>query len=61
MCKVIKERKVDYVVMGFRGLGIVSRVFVGSVSDYCFYYLSVFVLVVLFLDCFEYYGFVNLY
>lgn len=59
VCKVFKERKVDYVVMGLRGLGIVSRILVGSVSDYCLYYVSVLVLVVLSLDRFEYYGFMN--
>ena len=61
VCKVIKERKVDHVVMGSRGLGTVSRALVGSVSDYCLHHSSVPVSVVPPPDRFEHHGFANLH
>uniref|UniRef100_A0A1I8G217 Usp domain-containing protein n=1 Tax=Macrostomum lignano TaxID=282301 RepID=A0A1I8G217_9PLAT len=32
--KIAKEEKVDFIVMGTRGMGAIKRTFVGSVSDY---------------------------
>ncbi|XP_068715384.1 universal stress protein Slr1101-like [Montipora capricornis] len=59
VCKVSKERKVDHVVMGSRGLGTVSRALVGSVSDYCLHHASVPVSVVPPPDRFDHHGFMN--
>ncbi|PFX26770.1 uncharacterized protein LOC111328504 [Stylophora pistillata] len=61
VCRVIKERKVDHVVVGSRGLGTVSRALVGSVSDYCLHHSSVPVSVVPPPDRFEHHGFANLH
>ncbi|XP_061360725.1 universal stress protein A-like protein [Gastrolobium bilobum] len=35
ICQAAEENQVDLLVMGSRGLGTLSRLFVGSVSDYC--------------------------
>ena len=59
MCKVAKERSVDHVVMGSRGLSTVSRALVGSVSDYCLHHAHVPVSVVPPPDRFQEGGFVN--
>ena len=59
MCKVAKERHVDHVVMGSRGLGTINRALVGSVSDYCLHHASVPVSVVPPPDRFQHHGFVN--
>lgn len=59
VCKVVKERNVDHLVMGSRGLGTVSRALVGSVSDYCLHHASVPVSVVPPPDRFQHHGFVN--
>lgn len=59
VCKVAKERNVDHVVMGSRGLGTVSRALVGSVSDYCLHHASVPVSVVPPPDRFQHHGFMN--
>ena len=59
VCKVAKERNVDHVVMGSRGLGTVSRTLVGSVSDYCLHHVNVPVSVVPPPDRFQHHGFTN--
>lgn len=59
VCKVAKERNVDHVVMGSRGLGTVSRALVGSVSDYCLHHANVPVSVVPPPDRFQRHGFAN--
>ena len=59
VCKVAKERNVDHVVMGSRGLGTVSRALVGSVSDYCLHHANVPVSVVPPPDRFGHHGFTN--
>jgi len=59
VCKVAKERSVDHVVLGSRGLSTVSRALVGSVSDYCLHHAHVPVSVVPPPDRFQHGGFVN--
>lgn len=35
LCRFVKEQKADYLVMGSRGRGGLTRALLGSVSDYC--------------------------
>ncbi|CAH3167550.1 unnamed protein product [Porites evermanni] len=59
VCKVAKERGVDHVVMGSRGLGTINRALVGSVSDYCLHHAHVPVSVVPPPNRFEQHGYTN--
>lgn len=59
VCKVAKERGVDHVVMGSRGLGTINRALVGSVSDYCLHHAHVPVSVVPPPNRFERHGYAN--
>lgn len=42
----VEEVKAVMIVMGIRGLGIIRRTLMGSVSDYVVYYVGIFVIVV---------------
>ncbi|WZZ66581.1 hypothetical protein YC2023_077951 [Brassica napus] len=35
ICQAVEQTHVDLLVVGSRGLGMIKRVFLGSVSDYC--------------------------
>ena len=35
ICKLAEDKKAQFIVMGSRGMGILRRTFLGSVSDYC--------------------------
>jgi len=35
ICKMVEEKKIDYLAMGRRGLGTIKRLIVGSNSRYC--------------------------
>lgn len=41
ICKVADEVNADSIVMGSRGLGKVSRMFVGSTSDYVLHHANI--------------------
>ncbi|XP_027038117.1 uncharacterized protein LOC113666530 [Pocillopora damicornis] len=41
ICSIIKERGIDLVIMGSRGMGAIRRTFVGSVSDYVLHHAHV--------------------
>jgi len=40
ICRKVDEIKADLVVMGSRGMGIIKRTLLGSVSDYCIHHLK---------------------
>lgn len=44
--KIVCGEGVDYIVMGLWGLGILCKMFMGSVSDYIVYYVYILVIVV---------------
>lgn len=46
ICQAIEERHVDLLVVGSRGLGMLKRAFLGSVSDYCAHHAKCPVLIV---------------
>ncbi|XP_057959606.1 uncharacterized protein LOC131152028 isoform X2 [Malania oleifera] len=46
ICQVTEEMHVDLLVVGSRGLGMIKRTFLGSVSHYCAYHASCPVLIV---------------
>jgi len=35
ICELAKKRKIDYLVLGTKGTGLVQRLLLGSTSDYC--------------------------
>ena len=46
ICELAKEKNVDAIVMGQRGLGTISRMLVGSTSDYVLHHAHVSVIVI---------------
>nr|GME20772.1 universal stress protein A-like protein [Ipomoea batatas] len=46
ICQAAEEMNVDLLVVGSRGLGNITRAFLGSVSDYCAHYAHCPVLIV---------------
>ena len=46
ICAIAMENKADAIVMGSRGLGVLRRTFLGSVSDYVLHHAHVSVTVV---------------
>nr|GLL46772.1 uncharacterized protein LOC109174370 isoform X3 [Ipomoea trifida] len=46
ICQAAEEMRVDLLVVGSRGLGNITRAFLGSVSDYCAHYAHCPVLIV---------------
>ncbi|KAL2933109.1 Universal stress protein A-like protein [Bienertia sinuspersici] len=46
LCQAVEENHVDLLVVGSRGLGMLKRAFLGSVSDYCAHHAHCPVLIV---------------
>ncbi|KAK1389758.1 Adenine nucleotide alpha hydrolases-like superfamily protein [Heracleum sosnowskyi] len=46
ICQIVQEIHVDLLVLGSRGLGMIKRAFMGSVSDYCVHHAKCPVLIV---------------
>ncbi|XP_021776008.1 universal stress protein A-like protein [Chenopodium quinoa] len=46
LCQVAEQKQVDLLVVGSRGLGVLKRAFLGSVSDYCMHHAHCPVLIV---------------
>ena len=46
ICELAKEKNVDSIVMGQRGLGTISRMLLGSTSDYVLHHAHVPVIVI---------------
>ncbi|WOH06259.1 hypothetical protein DCAR_0625682 [Daucus carota subsp. sativus] len=46
ICQIVQEIHVDLLVLGSRGLGMIKRAFLGSVSDYCVHHAKCPVLIV---------------
>ena len=46
VCKLAEDEKGQIIVLGSRGVGVLRRTFLGSVSDYCVHHTSIPVVVV---------------
>ncbi|XP_074351056.1 uncharacterized protein LOC141690254 isoform X3 [Apium graveolens] len=46
ICQIVQETHVDLLVLGSRGLGMIKRAFLGSVSNYCVHHAKCPVLIV---------------
>ncbi|KAE9619509.1 putative universal stress protein A [Lupinus albus] len=46
ICQAAEQIQVDLLIMGSRGLGMLKRTFLGSVSDYCVHHSKIPILIV---------------